>query len=113
MQAGPVDLTVTFLSPVEVCKFLSCQYGPISSNLQPDDLVRQSLPFSYMALSAASNDGAGHSVKLYTDISAEWISGDDSLTANWTTDAGTIVTHQVQLQSQTPFTESSDHIQRQ
>lgn len=35
LSAGPVDITVTFLSPVE-----------------PNDLVKQSIPFSYMAVSA-------------------------------------------------------------
>ncbi|KAJ7498789.1 hypothetical protein FB451DRAFT_1117469 [Mycena latifolia] len=41
MSAGPVDLTITFLSPVE-----------------PNDLAKQSMPFSYMAISAASTNGA-------------------------------------------------------
>ncbi|KDQ64628.1 hypothetical protein JAAARDRAFT_201939 [Jaapia argillacea MUCL 33604] len=95
MTAGPVDLTVNFLSPVE-----------------PTDLVKQSLPFSYLALSAAANDGGSHSVQVYTDISAEWISGDDSLTANWTTTTGSVLTHQVQLETQSLFTEVSDHIQQ-
>ncbi|TFK55924.1 DUF1793-domain-containing protein [Heliocybe sulcata] len=95
MTAGPVDLTVNFLSPVE-----------------PTDLVLQSLPFSYLALSAQSNDGNSHTVQVYTDISAEWVTGDDSLTANWTTATGDILTHQVQLVSQTQFGEVSDHIQQ-
>ncbi|ETW83902.1 hypothetical protein HETIRDRAFT_449514 [Heterobasidion irregulare TC 32-1] len=96
MTAGPVDLTVTFLSPVE-----------------PNDLAKQSLPFSYLALSVASNDGSSHSVQAYTDISAEWVSGDNSLVANWsTTTTGGILTHQVQLESQTIYGEVSDHIQQ-
>lgn len=65
-----------------------------------------------MAVSAAPNDGASHSVQIYSDISAEWASGDDSLTVNWTTTTGTIVTHQVMLQTQEEYTEFSDHIQR-
>ncbi|THH06365.1 hypothetical protein EW145_g4138 [Phellinidium pouzarii] len=95
LTAGPVDLTATFLSPVE-----------------PKDLVRQSLPFSYLSLTAAPNDGNAHSVQVYTDISAEWITGDNSLTANWTTSVGDVITHQVQLVDQTEFSEISDHIQR-
>lgn len=96
LTAGPVDLTVNFLSPVE-----------------PTDLVLQSLPFSYLALSAKSNDGQTHSVQVYTDISAEWVTGDNSLTANWTTTTtSNILTHQVQLVSQTQFGEVSDHIQQ-
>ena len=81
--------------------------------LQPNDLVRQSLPFSYMTVSVASNDGGSHSVSLYTDISAEWVSGDDTQTVNWTTTTGDIITHQVQLESQTEFGEVNDRIQRE
>ncbi|THH32901.1 hypothetical protein EUX98_g1248 [Antrodiella citrinella] len=96
MTAGPVDLTVTFLSPVE-----------------PTDLAKQSFPFSYLTLSAAPNDNKTHSVQLYTDISAEWVSGDTSLIANWSsTTAGSILTHQVQLVTQTPFGEVNDRIQQ-
>ena len=80
---------------------------------QPDDLVMQSLPLSYVAISAASTDGNAHSVQVYADISAEWVSGDDSLTANWTTTTGSLLTHQVQLESQIDFSEISDHIQRE
>ncbi|KAJ6539470.1 hypothetical protein B0H19DRAFT_1213411 [Mycena capillaripes] len=95
LSAGPVDLTVTFLSPVE-----------------PTDLVKQSIPFAYMAVSAASTDGKSHSVQVYSDISAEWVSGDNSLTVNWnSTTSGAILTHQVQLSSPSVFTENSDHTQ--
>ncbi|PCH41118.1 DUF1793-domain-containing protein [Wolfiporia cocos MD-104 SS10] len=95
LTAGPIDITISFLSPVE-----------------PSDLLNQSLPFSYLAVSAAPNDGSSHSVQIYTDISAEWVSGDDSLTVNWTTSTGNLITHQVQLEDQTVFGEVSDHIQQ-
>ncbi|KAI0750697.1 DUF1793-domain-containing protein [Daedaleopsis nitida] len=95
MTAGPIDLTINFLSPVE-----------------PSDLVNQSLPFSYYTVSAASNDGGAHSVQIYSDISAEWVTGDNSLTANWTTTTGNVLTHQVQLASQGQYSEINDHIQQ-
>ncbi|KAH7914231.1 hypothetical protein BJ138DRAFT_452039 [Hygrophoropsis aurantiaca] len=96
MTAGPVDLTANFLSPVE-----------------PTNLVNQSIPFSYLSLSAVSTDGASHSVSIYTDISAEWASGDDTQTVNWTTTTtGPILTHQVMLEDQQIYTEYSDHIQQ-
>ncbi|KAH7929420.1 DUF1793-domain-containing protein [Leucogyrophana mollusca] len=96
MTAGPVDLTANFLSPVE-----------------PTDLVKQSTPFSYLSLSAVSTDGGSHSVSIYTDISAEWASGDDTQTVNWTsTTTGDILTHQVMLEDQQIYTEYSDHIQQ-
>ncbi|KAH9951659.1 DUF1793-domain-containing protein [Amylocystis lapponica] len=95
MTAGPVDLTATFLSPIE-----------------PDDLLKQSLPFSYLALSAASNDNATHSVQVYTDISGEWVTGDNTLVVNWSTTTGDVITHEVQLEQETLFGEISDHIQQ-
>ncbi|ODN01574.1 hypothetical protein Ocin01_05084 [Orchesella cincta] len=53
ITAGPVDLTVTFNSPVE-----------------SQDLERQSIPLSYVFVSAKSTDGQRHSVQVYMDISA-------------------------------------------
>nr|POE77399.1 glutaminase a [Quercus suber] len=51
--AGLVTMTVTFLSGVT-----------------PDDLVRSSLPYSYMDVQVLSKDGNEHTVQLYTDVSA-------------------------------------------
>ncbi|KAI5823469.1 hypothetical protein K523DRAFT_366682 [Schizophyllum commune Tattone D] len=48
---------VTYLSPIE-----------------PDDLVLQSLPFAYMAVSVSSLDEKPHNVSLYSDVSGEWLS---------------------------------------
>ncbi|TFK82313.1 DUF1793-domain-containing protein [Polyporus arcularius HHB13444] len=95
MTAGPVDITITFLSPIE-----------------PTDLVNQSLPLSYYAISAAANDGKSHSVQVYADISAEWVSGDNNLLVNWSTSTGDVLTHQVQLADQPEFTEVNDRIQQ-
>jgi uncharacterized protein (DUF608 family) len=50
---GKVELKVTFLSPVV-----------------PDDLMRSSLPYSYLEIAVHSTDGSEHTVQLYTDISA-------------------------------------------
>ncbi|KAF9464433.1 DUF1793-domain-containing protein [Collybia nuda] len=94
LSAGPVDITVTFLSPVEAT-----------------DLVKQSTPFAYMAVSAVSTNGAAHSVQVYSDISAEWVSGNNALLAKWSTSTGAILTHEVQLQSPAVFTEINDHTQ--
>ncbi|QRV90571.1 hypothetical protein RhiJN_18589 [Ceratobasidium sp. AG-Ba] len=98
LGAGPVDLNVTFLSPVE-----------------PTDYLRQSIPFSYMSLSVKSTDGSAHKIQYYTDISAEWVSGDNSLGAKWstanlTTNGGSIV-HEVSLQNPTKYGEINDHTQ--
>jgi hypothetical protein len=63
---GKVGMNVTFLSPVE-----------------PTDLRRQSIPASYMNVEVFSIDGAEHKVQLYSDVSAEWASGDRSAIAEW------------------------------
>ena len=51
--AGMVTMNITFLSPVT-----------------PTDLMRQSLPFSYLDVVVGSGDGRSHDVQLYTDVSA-------------------------------------------
>lgn len=66
MSAGPVQIKVTFLSGVT-----------------PTDMLRSSLPYTYMDVETVSTDGGQHSVQLYTDISAEWVSGDRSAVAQW------------------------------
>lgn len=53
VKCGGVDISVAFLSPIE-----------------PTDFVRMSLPFSYMSITATPNDGAQHSVQIYSDLSA-------------------------------------------
>lgn len=63
---GYVQMKITFLSPVT-----------------PDELLRSSLPYSYMDVETSSLDGNSHTVQLYTDISAEWVSGDHTATAQW------------------------------
>ncbi|KAJ7917724.1 hypothetical protein B0H13DRAFT_2322076 [Mycena leptocephala] len=57
VKAGPMLLNVTFLSPVE-----------------PSDWIWQSFPFSYVYVDGESTDGRSHSIQLYSDISAEWVS---------------------------------------
>ncbi|SJL15644.1 uncharacterized protein ARMOST_19148 [Armillaria ostoyae] len=61
IHANTMDVNVTFLSPIE------------------------SLPFSYVYIDVESNDGQEHSIQLYSDISAEWISGNDKSLAKWST----------------------------
>ncbi|KAI0358680.1 DUF1793-domain-containing protein [Trametes cingulata] len=84
MQAGPMNVTVTFLSPIE-----------------PADWVLQSLPFSYVSVEASSLDGQSHNVQVYSDISAEWLSGDRTNSiATWThhTSSNSIY-HEIKLET--------------
>lgn len=50
-SAGPVDFNVTFLSPVT-----------------PHDLLRMSLPLSYLTIEVAPEIFEEHDVRVYTDI---------------------------------------------
>ncbi|TVY25220.1 Glutaminase A [Lachnellula hyalina] len=90
---GLVEMNITFLS-----------------TLTPDDQKRQSLIFSYLDVGVQSLDGNSHDVQLYTDISAEWVSGDHSAVAQW--DQGTtrdgISYHKVYRQTQLLFSETAD-----
>lgn len=89
---GKVTLTATFLSPVH-----------------PDDLLLQSLQFSYVQLSVESADGAAHTVQLYSDISGEWSSPDTSQVINWSNGVNDGVTyHSFGLASPTEFAENAD-----
>ncbi|WPG98109.1 Hypothetical protein R9X50_00089500 [Acrodontium crateriforme] len=63
---GYVKMVITFLSTVT-----------------PNDMMRASLPYSYMNVEISSLDGKSHEVQLYTDISAEWVSGDHAANAQW------------------------------
>ncbi|KAI0665950.1 hypothetical protein C8Q78DRAFT_985276 [Trametes maxima] len=85
MEAGSLmNISVTFLSMIE-----------------PSDWVLQSLPFSYLTVEVSSLDGKAHDVQLYSDISAEWLSGDRSSQVRWgshnTTRGNTY--HEIYLQS--------------
>ncbi|KAF2825873.1 DUF1793-domain-containing protein [Ophiobolus disseminans] len=88
-----VSIKVTFLSP-----------------LTPSDLKRQSLVFSYMKVEVASIDGSDHEVQLYTDISAEWVSGNRNSKAEWSygTAPDGISYHKVWKQEQLVFHEYED-----
>ncbi|KAN0083835.1 protein of unknown function (DUF1793) domain containing protein [Elaphomyces granulatus] len=90
--AGSIEMTVTFFSPIT-----------------PNDLMRQSLVFSYLNVDVKSKDGRNHEVQLYADISAEWISGDRSATAQWDYGVtGDVAYHKVYRQNQLLFSEIED-----
>ncbi|KZV85916.1 putative glutaminase A [Exidia glandulosa HHB12029] len=94
IRCGPVDFTYTFLSPIDT-----------------DDLVRFSLPFSYLYITAASNDGKAHKVKVYSDITAEWLATDNNEKVSWSTSEGPhTMGHEIQLADQRPFQETSQRI---
>ncbi|KAH9830721.1 uncharacterized protein C8Q71DRAFT_319596 [Rhodofomes roseus] len=91
LEAGHMNVTLTFLSPIT-----------------PSDLVRQSLPFTYLAVDLASTDGQPHSVQLYSDITGEWLSGDRSQEMTWSppTQTGDMIYHQLKLVTSSAFQEN-------
>ncbi|SMR41291.1 unnamed protein product [Zymoseptoria tritici ST99CH_1E4] len=95
MNAGPVNMTVEFFSPVDV-----------------QDKTRYSNPVSYMTVSTKSSDGNEHNVSIYTDVSGEWASGDRSKVVQWEQGAqngqGGLVYHKFYRQEQQEFSEDSD-----
>ncbi|KAJ7347211.1 hypothetical protein DFH08DRAFT_808969 [Mycena albidolilacea] len=79
VQAGPMRLNVTFLSPIE-----------------PGDWARQSFPFSYVYLDGKATDGQSHSIQLYSDISGEWVTNDFGTGIQWSSSqTSNTVFHQV------------------
>ncbi|KAJ7697167.1 hypothetical protein B0H17DRAFT_978707 [Mycena rosella] len=90
VQAGPMLLNVTFLSPVE-----------------PDDWTRQSFPFSYMYVDGTAVDEKFHSIQLYSDISAEWVTNSFGTSIQWSTEK-TSTTSYHEVHSSTPTSVFTD-----
>ncbi|KAI1795668.1 hypothetical protein LXA43DRAFT_991596, partial [Ganoderma leucocontextum] len=101
--AGPMNVTVTFLTPIEVRIFVLQNGMP---SVSPDDWVKQSTPFSYVSVEAESLDGNSYPVQVYSDITAEWASGDRSSLVRWSTpNTGKSVYHEIELQNPQQNTE--------
>jgi hypothetical protein len=66
LEGGGIRFIVEFLSPVE-----------------PGNLRAQSIPMSYLLLTAVSLDGAPHDVQVYMDISSGWASGVSPESISW------------------------------
>lgn len=112
MQAGAINVSATALS-IATCTHAD-MLGQVTvaflSPVTPRDLVRQTLPYSYMEVSVTPNDAATHSVQLYTDITGEWASNDWARNITWgkTVLNSTLHVHQIQLLNQTLYGEVQD-----
>ncbi|WP_433220650.1 glutaminase domain-containing protein [Dactylosporangium sp. CS-047395] len=92
ITAGAIRLEVEFLSPVD-----------------PADLRRQSVPMSYLSITATSTDANTHQVSLYVDVSGEWAHGDRTKQISWTTQiVGTQRAHSFQPAAPTVLAEAGD-----
>ncbi|KAH9027085.1 hypothetical protein EDB85DRAFT_1868559 [Lactarius pseudohatsudake] len=84
-KAGHMQINLTFLNPIE-----------------PGDWVKQSIPLSYMTLTATSLDGVAHSVQVYSDLGTYWLSGNESQELLWTGFGDdSVIGHQVKRQNPT------------
>ncbi|KAH9173560.1 hypothetical protein EDB89DRAFT_1850041 [Lactarius sanguifluus] len=84
-EAGPMQINLTFLNPIE-----------------PKDWVKQSIPLSYLSLTAKSLDGVAHAVQVYSDLSAEWVSGNRSQEIFWMgIDDDSVIGYRVKRQNPT------------
>lgn len=76
LDAGPVRVNLTYLSPIEVIHFLfhleTYTYCEIS---QLNDWTLHSLPFVYLAVDIWSTDGNPHAVQLYSDVTGRKFAG--------------------------------------
>ncbi|KIK53996.1 hypothetical protein GYMLUDRAFT_178075 [Collybiopsis luxurians FD-317 M1] len=92
LTAGAMAINITFLSPIE-----------------PDDLVLQSFPFTYIYFEASLMDGNFHSLQVYQDITGEWISSNITDFMQWnTTTSNTILFHQAWRSPPEPMTEAEN-----
>ncbi|GAA5859784.1 hypothetical protein JCM8547_007026 [Rhodosporidiobolus lusitaniae] len=90
-EAEGVRFNATFLSPVT-----------------PHDFVRQSLPFSYLAVDLDVESLKDKTVSVYTDISGEWASGEDvDIVWDYTTRSGVGV-HSISRKSPLLFAETHE-----
>ncbi|OAV97021.1 hypothetical protein PTTG_00108 [Puccinia triticina 1-1 BBBD Race 1] len=94
-DAGGLRFLVTFLSPI----------GP------EGDLVRQSLPFSYLTIELIEETLRDtDQVSVYTDIQADWASGDHNVNATWSIDHfDQSVTYKLGRQEQLTFAEQFEY----
>jgi hypothetical protein len=93
LTAGPVNVNVTFLSPVEY-----------------NDIKRQSIPLSFVFVTAESNDGKSHAVQVYSDITGEWATGDLSQVVTWNiSNSNGMKTWTIERETPFAFAESNDY----
>jgi hypothetical protein len=98
LSAGNIDFVLDFFSPVA-----------------PADYVRQSLPFSYLTVSASPTDGNTHEVQVYSDIDDSWIARFGTAPVNFTYKSTVANNHLLTLTSHVsaPFTQGGEGIKNE
>ncbi|KAL0952407.1 hypothetical protein HGRIS_006682 [Hohenbuehelia grisea] len=91
-QAGPLDMNLTFLTPIE-----------------PADISRQSFPFVYLYVDIQSTDGKPHDIQMSSDMEAQWICGDGGVAIHWdTTQTSSSVCHRMAPDTIQAFQDSGE-----
>ncbi|OMP82317.1 hypothetical protein BK809_0006627 [Diplodia seriata] len=93
LTAGDATITLDFFSPVS-----------------PTNYRRQSMPFSYLTVTASGNDGATPSVQVYSDIDDTWTGQSESTTFTQQT-AGDTTVYQIRNDNQVPYGELNEMAQ--
>jgi hypothetical protein len=68
IDAGPVRLNLTYLTPIEVSVYVEDE-GILLTAPKPNDWKLHSFPFAYMAINVWSTDSQPHRVQIYSDVS--------------------------------------------
>ena len=89
LEAGSRTFTLDFLSPVS-----------------PQNLLRQSLPFSYLTVSVSG--GSTGSVQIYSDIDSSWTGKPDNAEWQFSTNGSTAIYH-LRPADATPFTQNIEN----
>jgi len=89
LEAGSKTFTLDFLSPVS-----------------PQNLLRQSLPFSYLTVSVSG--GSSEPVQIYSDIDASWTGNPNNAEWRFSTNGSTSIYH-VSPADAVPFTQNTEN----
>ncbi|KAL9094102.1 MAG: hypothetical protein Q9165_003517 [Trypethelium subeluteriae] len=89
IAAGNALFTLDFFSPVSV-----------------DDYVRQSLPFSYLTITATGSNGQSPTVSVYSDIDSTWTGQSNNTGKTFASNSGTSI-YQLTANGQATYSQSS------
>lgn len=93
LTAGDATITLDFFSPVS-----------------PNNYRRQSMPFSFLTVTASGNDGATPSVQIYSDIDDSWTGQSASTTFTQNT-AGDTTVYRIRNNNQVTYGELNEMAQ--
>lgn len=115
LQANQLSLNITSSRSIFVFEAAQVKFQVTFLSTLPtgNDLLRHSLPFSYLSielLQSESSSSHGHDeIAVYTDIGSEWASGDPNAEAKWSLDDSShSVVYEVGRKYPLPFDERNE-----